>query len=120
MGHPDKYHNDHRTLGGDPGMSENLKRTVKCECEHCENFNIEIYLEEDLGAETRCGGRHEETGEECGRVLAPEAEWFKPPTPEELGLPSPGEQIIALLASMTPEERAALANLINPEPDPQD
>lgn len=80
-------------------------RIVQCDQHGCQNDGVPIELIDD-GTSVVCGP--------CGMVLAEQAEWYEPPTPEELGMPTVPEQAADLIAQMTPEERAELAALIAP------
>ena len=88
--------------------NKNRERTVVCDRAGCENYGIEIRLEDDIGAEVECGP--------CGTTLAPQADWYVPPSPEELGLEPAPERAADLIASMTDAERQELAALIAPTP----
>lgn len=87
---------------------EPISTTVTCESDGCINSGVNVAVDKWVGSMISCGP--------CGAVLAEQAEWYEPPTLEDLGLPTGPEQAAGLIANMTEQERQELAALINPPP----
>jgi len=79
---------------------------VICGRAGCVNEGIDVPIKDWDGAQIVCGP--------CGTVLEGQAEWYEPPTPEELGIEPAPQRAADLIANMTDAERAELAALIAP------
>jgi len=80
-------------------------KTVMCLTSGCVNEGAEIRIADWDGSQVACGP--------CGTLLAEQANWHVPPEPEE-PVPDPVDTAAQALAALTPEERAALINLLAP------
>lgn len=71
---------------------------VTCDNSECENYGIEVSLDNWDGSTVICGP--------CGKLLEEQAEWYEPPVVEE---PSLADRIMAL----SPEDLDALIEVLN-------
>lgn len=97
-------------MGGGAGMKRTFLRDYEtiCRTRGCENENHPIRLAQWDGSTVICGP--------CGSVSVEQADWYVPPTDEELGIEPPAQRAAELIAQMTDAERAELAALIAPKP----